>query len=229
MLSLAGLSVSFLAFSFLPASPSYPPAPVYPQAVIKAQAAAPAAASAESTRTPAGKFVQNLGDEGIAILSGTDKTPAQRNEQYHRILRDSFDLKTMGRFVMGRTWNAATNEQKEEYLKLFEKLVVKIYGDRLALYKGEKFDVKAARPEGGDIFIVSSEVMHPGGETPTKIDWRVHEKEGKFLVTDVIIGGVSQVVTQRSEYAAIIQREGVPGLLARMKQRLQEPQPSQTQ
>ena len=196
-----------------------------------AQEQAPAANTAttpeQAEQTPAGKFIQDLGNKAINVIADKSLTQDQRASKYHGFLRDAFDLKAIGHFVIGRAWNTATPEQQQEYMKLFEELVVKMYGDRLSFYSGESFHVKSVRPENEKDIIVSSEIDHPGGAQPTNIDWRVRQNDNKFSILDVVIAGISQSVTQRQEYASIIQRDGgkIDGLLDLMRQRLQGTQP----
>jgi len=175
--------------------------------------------------TPAGKFIQSLGDRAIKIISNKQMPADQRNTQFSQILNDSFDLRTIGRFVIGRTWNGATPDQQTEYMDLFKKLVIKNYGDRMTLYTGEGFQVIGTRPESDMDTTVLSQITHPDGSQPTTIDWRVREKDGKMGVIDVIVEGVSLSVTQRQEYAAVIQNNDgkIDGLLKIMRDQLAEP------
>lgn len=179
----------------------------------------------EAMRLPGGKFIQDLGDKAIAVIANKGISPAQRSDKFREILRNSFDLMTIGRFVIGRSWNAATPEQQQEYMRLFEALVVRTYGDRLTLYTGEGFTVTGVRAESEKDIIVNSQITHPDGSPPTTIDWRVRQRNGKLGVIDVMVEGVSLSVTQRQEYAAIIQNNGgqIEPLLVRMRQQVQEP------
>ena len=62
-----------------------------------------------------------------------------------------------------------------------------------------------------------SQITHPDASQPTTIDWRVRQQDGKMGVIDVIVEGISLSVTQRQEYASVIQNSGgqIDGLLAR--------------
>ncbi len=176
----------------------------------------------QSMKTEQGKFIQALGDHVISLIADKNMTADKRNTVFQGILRDSFDLKTIGRFVIGRTWNTATPEQQADYIDLFQKLVVKSYGDRFSLYTGEGFTVVNVRPESEIDSTVNSLITHPDGSQPTTIDWRVRKKDGKLGIIDVVVEGVSLSVTQRQEYAAVIQRNGgqINGLLDVMRQEL---------
>ena len=183
-----------------------------------------AAETADVTQAAASKFVQTLGNRAISIIASKSVSASQRSEQFKQILSDSFDLKTIGRFVIGRSWNSATPEQQADYMHLFEELVVRTYGDRLSLYTGEGFIVTGEREESEQDLIVNSKITHPDGSTPTVIDWRVRNRNGKLGVIDVVVEGVSLSVTQRQEYSAVLQSNGgqIQGLLDLMRQRLQE-------
>ena len=192
-----------------------------------AETAEPSAAQSheQAVTAPVGKFIQNLGDQAISVLANKSLALDQRSDRFRQMLNTAFDLPTIGRFVIGRSWNAATAAQQQEYMHLFEELMIKTYGDRMALYTGEGFQVTGVRPESDKDFIVVSEITHPDGSEPTSVDWRVRKKDGKLGIIDVVVEGVSMSVTQRQEYASIIQHDGgkLDGLLTLMRQQVQGP------
>lgn len=181
---------------------------------------APAAAPAELTAES--KFIQNLGDQAISILSDKSLSVEARDTKFRDMLHNSFDLRTIGRFVIGRNWAAATPEQQEDYMKLFEALVVKTYSDRFALYTGEGFKVRSSTPESEKDTVVNSEITRPDGGKGTEVTWRVRKKDGKLGILDVVVEGVSMSVTQRQEYTAVLDRNGgdFNGLLKVMREKL---------
>jgi len=73
----------------------------------------------DALKTPVGKFIQDVGDRAIAAIADKSLTVEQRSDKFRKILQDSFDLMTIGRFVIGRSWNAATPAQQTEYMRLF--------------------------------------------------------------------------------------------------------------
>ena len=176
----------------------------------------------QGQQSPAGKFVQNIGAQAMAVMSDKSLSQEKRTQKYDAILNEAFDLKTIGHFVLGRTWNAATPQQQQDFQQLFEKLVLKTYGDRLSFYSGEGFHIKSSHAESDRDSLVSSDVIHPNGTPPTTIDWRVRQTNGKYAIIDVVIEGISQSVTQRQEYASILQRNNgdIEALLTIMRQRL---------
>lgn len=156
------------------------------------------------------KFIQNLGDKAISTLADKSITPEAAAKTFHDMLVNDFDLDLLGKFALGPSvWKSATAAQRQEYLKLFEKLVVQIYSDRFSLYHGETWKVTDAKAEDDRDTYVSGLIIKPNQSAPpVKVDWRVRNKGGRQQVIDVIVEGVSMTVTQRSEFSAVIQKSG---------------------
>jgi len=167
-------------------------------------------------------FITNLGTQAIQVMGPSMPAP-QRLARFRELLRDYFDVNGIGQFVLGRYWRTATPQEQQEFLKLFQEYVAQAYSGRLGEYAGEPFRVMGNRPNGDEI-IVSSQVVRSGGN-PIQIDWYVVNQGGKPKIADVYVAGVSMKVTQRDEFASIIQRDGgkIDGLLNRMRQKTAAP------
>jgi phospholipid transport system substrate-binding protein len=176
--------------------------------------AIPAAAAAD----PAA-LISNLGSRALQVL-GKDASQSQRAARFRELLREDFDVPGIARFVLGRYWNAATEEQRAEYVKLFEEYIALAYSTRLAEYTGETFKVIGSRPDG-DGAVVSSQIIRPAGGAPVKVDWRLTGRNGVYKINDVAVDGISMAVTQRSEFASVIQHNGgqVQGLITMLRER----------
>jgi phospholipid transport system substrate-binding protein len=176
----------------------------------------PAAAAAD----PAA-MISNLGSRALQVL-GKGTSPSQRVERFRELLREDFDVPGIARFVLGRYWNSATEEQRAEFVKLFEDYIALAYSTRLAEYAGETFKVIGSRPDA-DGAIVQSQILRPSGQAPIKVDWRLVGHNGAYKISDVSVDGISMAVTQRSEFASVIQHNGgqVQGLIAMLRQKTQ--------
>ena len=176
--------------------------------------AAPRPAAAQDQG--AAGFIQNLGQQGLQALGGPEP---QRVARFRQLLDASFDMPEISRFVLGQYAHSLAPQQQQEFMGLFRDYIAHSYSVRLGPYAGAPFRVTGARPYGGET-VVSSEVSRGGA--PTRIDWHVNNNGGRYLVTDVNVDGVSMKITQRSEFAAIIQRNGgkPEALFAAMRQQL---------
>jgi phospholipid transport system substrate-binding protein len=152
-------------------------------------------------------FIQNMAQRGIDFLGDEKLSQQQRKEEFRKLLRSSYDMRTIGRFALGTHWKTATKAQQEEYQGLFEKKIVEVYSARFSEYKGQQLEVTSARAEGDTDTIVTSYVLPSAGGEKVQVDWRVRNKGG-YKVIDVIVAGVSMAMTQRSDFSSVIQRGG---------------------
>ena len=167
----------------------------------------------------ASSFVADLGTQAIQVL-GPSVPPAQRASRFRQLFQNDFDLPNIARFVLGPHGRSMPAQDQQQFLNVFREFLVQSYTARLAEYAGEPFRVTGSRPQD-DNTIVSSEVVRRNG-APVVIDWHVINRDGHFLITDVAVDGVSMKVTQRNEFAGIIQRNGgrPEALVAALRQQL---------
>ena len=167
----------------------------------------------------AGVFMNELWHHAVEVLS--KKAPvAERLARFRQLFQADFDGPGIARFVLGRYWRSASEQEQQEFLRLFEDYVIFVYGTRLSNFNGETFKVRSSRTDESGT-VVSTDIVGPSGEAPIKVDWRLITDKGVFKINDVIIEGISMLVTQRSEFASVIQRHGgqVGGLLELMRER----------
>jgi phospholipid transport system substrate-binding protein len=169
--------------------------------------------------------IKNLGNRALEVL-GKNATPAQRVARFHELFREEFDVPGIARFVLGRYWKTATPEQQEEFVKLFEDYIALVYSNQLAAYSGEMLKVTGSRTNAEGA-VVASEIIRPSGAPPVKVDWHLTDRNGSYKISDVTVDGISMAVTQRSEFASVIQRSGgqVEGLIAQLRQKTAEAAP----
>jgi phospholipid transport system substrate-binding protein len=177
------------------------------------------AAAPNATAADANVFMNELWNRAVEVLD--KKAPlTERLTRFRQLFQADFDGPGIARFVLGRYWRTASEQEQQEYLKLFEDYVIFVYGTRLSNFNGETFKVRGSRSDESGT-VVSTDIISPSGESPIKVDWRLVADKGAFKINDVIIEGISMMVTQRSEFASVIQRHGgqVGGLLALMRER----------
>jgi len=177
--------------------------------------------SSEEAHEGATRFITKVSERGLAFLGDEKLTHEQREKEFRKLLNDSFDLKTIGKFALGRYWRTATKAQKDEYLELFEDMIIETYARRFEEYQGQQIQVGTARSVGsnGDSLVQSSIIS--SGSPDVSVDWRVRKNGNTYQVIDVLVEGVSMSVTQRSEFSSIIQRGGgnIDALLEKLRTR----------
>jgi len=174
--------------------------------------------SARATVNDAALFINQLGNQAITALRATDLTLSQREAKFRSLLSQGFDLRFIGRFVLGRYWRRATPEQQNDYIALYGEFLLQTYASRLGGYSGETMTVTGARQASEKDIVVSTTLDRPGG-LDINADWRVRVIEGRYRIIDVAVEGISMAFTQRSDFAAVIKRDGIEGLLTILRAR----------
>jgi phospholipid transport system substrate-binding protein len=167
------------------------------------------------------RFVAQLSNVAIQELVNPAVPRETRVVRFRQILQSSFDIDNVSRFVLGRYWRMATPEQRIEYRQLFEKLLVRLYEEKFQSYNGQTLTVTGSRlASGGDFALVSSRIKDPAAPQPINVEWRVVKGGGKPRIADVAVEGISMTLSQRQEFAAVIQRNGgsVESLLKVMRE-----------
>lgn len=160
-------------------------------------------------------FVSQLADKTLGVLRA-DANVETRAAKLAPLLREGLDLDAMGKFVLGRQGRELTPEQTKNFAHAFEKHVVETYSDLLArqTVADMKITGNSKQPDG-DV-IVNSEISR-AGSPPTLYDWRVRETPKGLKVVDVVISGVSLLITRRQEFASVMRKDGVDGLIRRLE------------
>lgn len=152
-------------------------------------------------------FMSDIGSTVITLLTNKSISDQTRADQFQKILETSFDVNAVGKFVLGRYWNQASPEERQRFLTLFKATTVASYATRFKDYTSEKFEITGSRLESdGGVTVLSRIVRTKGPEI--SIDWKIFEKKGEPRIYDVILEGISMGITQRSEYASVIQQGG---------------------
>lgn len=153
------------------------------------------------------KFIDDMAGQAIEFLGNPQMSNDAKRQAFEKLLRDSFDMETIGRFALGRYYRTISEAQRKEYMGLFRTMIVNVYSNRFSDYQGQKFVTRGVRTEGDKDALVTSFII-PASGPEIQVDWRVREKDGRYRIVDVIVEGVSMAVTQRSDFAAVIQRGG---------------------
>jgi phospholipid transport system substrate-binding protein len=162
----------------------------------------------------AGQYIDSLGAQTLKAVS-SNGSKEQKQAQIEKIFSSNIDIAWVGRFVMGRYWRQANDQQKALYLKKYERFLVKHYASRFADYTSGTFKVTDTRDDGNGEFTVSMEIDSPErqGAEPILVDYRVRNSGGGFKIFDVIVEGVSMITTQRSEFSSVIGQHGIDYLI----------------
>ena len=160
----------------------------------------------------------SVGNDVLDVLRDPAAAKQEKFERLVTLLDEPIDLDLVARLILGRHWRSASEAQRAEYLELFRAFALHTLASRLDVYGGQKFEVTGSKVVGRQDALVSSRILGEG--PPLTVDWRVRQRDDdKLVAIDVIVEGVSLIVTQRSEFGAVVERQGLDGLLAELRRR----------
>lgn len=169
----------------------------------------------QTTNELLSKFTQNR----EALKADKEKLFAMVNE----IVVPHFDIDRMSRYVLGKYWRDATDEQKKQFIEEFKTQLVRTYGTALFEYTGEQDIIyKPFHHEEGDRqAIVSTEVPRPDGPN-IPVEYKMINNDGKWQVYDVVIENLSTVQNYRAQYGTVVNARGLDGLIASLTEKNQK-------
>lgn len=164
----------------------------------------------------ASKYIETVGNNAVAILTDKSMTKDKKQAKIEKLFRDNVDTAWIGKFVLGRFWKQATEDQKKRYMKEYEAFVTNRYAVRFSDYSSGSFKILGARDDGNNEFTINMQIESgESGSKPVLVDYRVR-KAGHFSVFDIIIEGVSMINTQRSEFASVVTSNGMDYLITQL-------------
>jgi len=183
-------------------------------------------------------MLESLTDEVITVLKreqeAVRRDPAYLFELVEQVLLPHVDMEVMSRYVLGRYWRDATDEQRSRFRQEFKNLLVRFYVSAL-IDDPAKLDELLANTENLIRYqpvrlddttrktIVRAEVNMPNGGPQVPVSFNLFlNPEGKWMMYDVNVDGISLVTNYRSSFATDIKRDGLDALIERLAERSSE-------
>jgi phospholipid transport system substrate-binding protein len=177
----------------------------------------PGYAADEPWRDDPTAFINHFAEVGISEILTTEISDAEKLERFRSLFNDGFDIPAIGRFVLARSWRRAGNEEKQEFVDMFEDVIVYTWSRRFSEYDGQTIDVRGTSPDGETGTLVDSAIIDTNGQS-VAVQWRLRKREEGLKIVDVIVEGISMAITYRQDYASVIRRKGgLDGLLMKLR------------
>ena len=134
-------------------------------------------------------------------------------------MNESIGVRTQSaRLTVGASWAGLTEAQRQEMSESFGRYISAIYADRFDSYAGQKLEVTGEQTAPSAV-MVKSQIIKASGE-PVKVDYLMRRNGDSWLISDIYLdGAISEVATRRSEFAAILKKDGIDGLIAALNRK----------
>jgi len=159
-------------------------------------------------------------DEVLRILQDKSLKQPGKSEERRRILEkvvgDRFDYAEMSRRALGAPWANLAEKEREEFVALFQTLLVNSYADKVEAYSGEGVQYINERTEN-EYAEVRTKVLT--GKTEIPLDYRLLQKASVWRVYDVVVDGVSLVNNYRGQFTKILRNGTFAELLDQLRKK----------
>jgi len=153
------------------------------------------------------------------VREGRTLGESGRYARIRPVVRQVFDLPSMARLAVGTSWSAFSAAQQEAVTAAFGAYISATYADRFGSYSGQQLKVIGQQPSVAGV-IVKARIIKANGD-PVSIDYLVRQIDGAWRISDVYLdGAISQLATQRSEFSAILRRDGCDGLIGALQRKV---------
>ncbi len=181
-----------------------------------------AGAPTEQLRSAVDRVIKTLDDPAMKA----EGKAGERRQAVRKIANEIFAWDETAKRALARHWQARTETQRQEFVKLFGDLLERSYIARIENYGGEKITYLSDSIDDETAMVRTKIVTKQGSEVP--VDYRMLRRGDRWLVYDVVIEGVSLVSNYRTQFNKIIQTSSYEELVKKMKSKqeeFQEPKP----
>ena len=150
-------------------------------------------------------FVQSTVNRASQALNNK-YSKEEKIQRLKDIAKETVDINGIGFYTLGSYRKEISNDQKKEYINLFEQYFLKTFASRLAEYSNPEIQVNSKEVLNKNYTMVSSILVATEQRPEVKIEWRIYTKNPESpMIRDLIIEGLSLARTQKEEFSSIIE------------------------
>lgn len=164
-------------------------------------------------------------NESVKELLATKPEPGSEAEKklVARIgtqLESFLDVEELGQRALADHWKKLTPQQRKQYLTLLRELVESNYVK--AMRSSSSYEVRYLKEEekdGSRWVSTELELQRNGRPEVMSVDYALRKEGDSWRAFDLVTDGVGLVENYRAQFNKIIAKEGVSGLLERMRKK----------
>lgn len=167
------------------------------------------------------EVVQTLCGRLLTVMKQSQQLGFQgRVDKLTKVMTESYDMPAATKATLGVAYAKLSAEEATQLTDLFSRFSIYSYAEQFDGWDGEIFEVGDAKPSTEGSVIVPSRIVLKNGQA-TEIDYLLHQDAGRWKIVDVLLDGtISQTAVRRSEFVSIFRRDGFPGLVTMLTQKM---------
>ncbi len=129
------------------------------------------------------------------------------------------DFEEAVKLAAGKSWQSATPEQRQRLASEFRSMLIRIYSTAIDTYRGQTMKVLPLRmPPGATEVTVRNQYLRQG-RPPVPVEYAMKKTPEGWKIYDIVIEGVSLVLTYRAEFEQVSRTAGIEGLIKRLQEK----------
>ncbi len=182
-----------------------------------------AMASPQAAALDAGDFVIDLHLRVYERLTESGIGLEEQRNRLRALLKESFNVPMIARFALGRYWRTARENERAEFVDIFEEIIVRSFLPIFIKYSDASLEVIETRwhPKDSSSVVVKSKI-HRSSSEGLRVDWRGRLIGDELRIVDVVVEGVSIAFLLRSKFNLSLRRQGgdIGAFVGQLRQQL---------
>ncbi len=149
------------------------------------------------------------------ILQGDTSFTVQQREELKTLINGVIDFRAMGRQALGPFWSDLSNEQRAEFVDVFQTIVRAQSLSDLEVYNSQvtydQIDVE------GDSAFVQTTTDYKG--TSANVEYVLQREDGQWLAQDIIIDDVSTAQSYARSFQTVVRKNGFDALMQSLRKK----------
>jgi phospholipid transport system substrate-binding protein len=167
--------------------------------------------SAEEARS----IVETIVDKAKTLDNKTTRA------QNAKTIESLVDFRKLALDAMGSHSKSASPAQKTQVQELLRKIITKtVYPEAPRFFRDVKIEFKTSEEGAGNKAHVTSVITK--GDRRSTVEYWLEPEGGQYRVVDLAVEGERWVENVHEQFDEIIKKNGVSGLIAKMKKRLSQ-------
>lgn len=175
-----------------------------------------AGAQAAAAGSPTARVRETI-DQIIGILHQQGIPREETWQRVGAVINDRFDFRSMSQSVLATNWQAASREEKRQFVEFFSQYLEDTYRTKIESHTDQRVEY-AAESINGKRALVETFIVTDKSRIP--VNYKLKDNDGEWFAYDVVIEGVSLVNNYRNTFDAIVRAQGMDGLLKDLEGRI---------
>jgi len=153
-------------------------------------------------------------DKLISVAADSASDDKLKKQMLTEIISQEVNFEAVSKRVVSKPWRKATDQQKAEFKQNFKQVMVDTYFVLLKKFTNEKVIFTKEQLKKKKYAIVDTQIISDNKKIPVR--YRMIKTDGVWKIYDFIPEGISLLSTYKGNYATVLKKKGMQGLLEEM-------------